>query len=211
MIHLGFIEIDVLNFRKLKITPLGEDVLHGRRMAELSVLKHLDFKVKPKIKVRERLANPEDSALFQALKVLRLTIAHEEKLPAYIILGDKSLHDLAARRPTTIDAFGDCFGIGEAKKKKYGERFVACIVEHLATLPHNNLIQGIKKPERIASESYITQQKQLHENAYERWTLEDEHLLESLFQEGLRIKEIASKLGRNEGAIRSRLKKMGLR
>ena len=212
MIHLGFVEIDVLHYRKLKITSLGEEILYGKQKAEMSVLKHLDFRVKPKKKVRERSTDPENTGLFQALKVLRLKIAQEERLPAYIILGDKSLHDLATRCPTTIDAFGDCFGIGDAKKEKSGERFVACIVDHLAVVPPNNHPDpSIKKPEKVTSESYISQQKQIHEKAYERWTLEDEHLLESLFQEGLRIKEIASKLGRNEGSIRSRLKKMGLR
>jgi len=211
MIHLGFVEIDVLHYRKLKITSLGEDILYGRRKAEMSVLKHLDFRVKPKRKVRERSTDPENTGLFQALKVLRLKIAQEERLPAYIILGDKSLHDLAARCPTTIDAFGDCFGIGDAKKEKYGDRFVACIVDHLAVAPQEEHVQSIKTPKRIASDSYISQQKLVHENAYERWTFEDELLLKSLFQEGLSIKEIASQLGRNEGSIRSRLKKMGLR
>ena len=211
MIHLGFVEIDVLHYRKLKITTLGEEILYGKRKAEMSVLKHMDFRVKPKRKVRERSTDPEHTGLFQALKVLRLKIAQEERLPAYIILGDKSLHDLAARCPTTIDAFGDCFGIGEAKKEKYGKRFVACILDHLAVEPQKEPVQIIEKPERIASESYISQQKQIHEKAYERWTVEDEHLLETLFQKGFRIKEIASKLGRNEGSIRSRLKKMGLR
>lgn len=211
MIHLGFVEIDVLHYRKLKITSLGEDILYGRRKAEMSVLKHLDFRVKPKRKVRERSTDPENTGLFQALKVLRLKIAQEERLPAYIILGDKSLHDLAARCPTTIDAFGDCFGIGDAKKEKYGDRFVACIVDHLAVAPQKEHVQSIKTPKRIASDSYISQQKLVHENAYERWTFEDELLLKSLFQEGLSIKEIASQLGRNEGSIRSRLKKMGLR
>ena len=210
MIHLGFVEIDVLHYRKLKITSLGEDILYGRRKAEMSVLKHLDFRVKPKRKVRERSTDPENTGLFQALKVLRLKIAQEERLPAYIILGDKSLHDLAARCPTTIDAFGDCFGIGDAKKEKYGDRFVACIVDHLVA-PQKEHVQSIKTPKRIASDSYISQQKLVHENAYERWTFEDELLLKSLFQEGLSIKEIASQLGRNEGSIRSRLKKMGLR
>lgn len=211
MIHLGFVEIDVLHYRKLKITSLGEDILYGRRKAEMSVLKHLDFRVKPKRKVRERSTDPENTGLFQALKVLRLKIAQEERLPAYIILGDKSLHDLAARCPTTIDAFGDCFGIGDAKKEKYGDRFVACIVDYLAVAPQKEHVQSIKTPKRIASDSYISQQKLVHENAYERWTFEDELLLKSLFQEGLSIKEIASQLGRNEGSIRSRLKKMGLR
>ena len=84
-------------------------------------------------------------------------------------------------------------------------------MDHLAVAPQKEHVQSIKTPKRIALDSYISQQKLVHENAYERWTFEDELLLKSLFQEGLSIKEIASQLGRNEGSIRSRLKKMGLR
>ena len=211
MIHLGFVEIDVLHYRKLKMTLLGEEVLYGRKAVELSVIKRQDFKVKPKRKRSERSTDPEEPGFFQTLKALRLQIAQEEKLPAYIILSDKSLHDLAARCPMNVEAFGECFGIGEAKKVKYGERFVTCIASHIfETTDKASSDAIIKIPEKPVMENYISKQKQLYAKAYARWTEEEDSLLRSLFQNCMGLKEIAAKLERNVGAVRARLRKMGL-
>jgi ATP-dependent DNA helicase RecQ len=61
------------------------------------------------------------------LRDLRHQCAEEEGFPAYIVFSDKVLHSLATIKPTTIDAFGFIQGIGEYKKQKYGQRFVALI------------------------------------------------------------------------------------
>lgn len=50
-----------------------------------------------------------------------------------------------------------------------------------------------------------------HENAYKPWTPEEESFLTELFDQGLTIKEIARKMKRQNGGIRSRLKKLGLK
>ena len=48
MLHLGFIEIDYKDNSHIKITPQGEEVLYGRRSAQLAVITHEDFTVKGK-------------------------------------------------------------------------------------------------------------------------------------------------------------------
>ena len=53
--------------------------------------------------------------------------------------------------------------------------------------------------------TYMDQQKQLHNNAYVKWTDEDDRLLIQLYHNGTSIKELMDKFGRNEGAIMSRL------
>lgn len=68
-----------------------------------------------------------EEELFEALKALRKRLADEEVLPAYIVLSDKVLHLLVQQRPTTIEAFGNISGIGEYKKRKYGQAFVELI------------------------------------------------------------------------------------
>ena len=45
----------------------------------------------------------------------------------YIIFSDKSLIDMAANRPATLDQFGDVFGVGEGKKKEFGKKFLEFI------------------------------------------------------------------------------------
>lgn len=75
--------------------------------------------------------NKEDKALFETLRKLRKRLADEQGYPPYIVLSDKSLHELAAMRPTTLEAFGLIHGIGDFKVKKYGETFIRAIKRYL--------------------------------------------------------------------------------
>ena len=75
--------------------------------------------------------NKEDKTLFETLRKLRKRLADEQGYPPYIVLSDKSLHELAAMRPTTLEAFGLIHGIGDFKVKKYGETFIRAIKRYL--------------------------------------------------------------------------------
>ncbi|RYC68153.1 hypothetical protein [Spirosoma sordidisoli] len=52
--------------------------------------------------------------------------------------------------------------------------------------------------------------RQVHAAAYSPWTTDEESRLKILFFEGKTIKAIAETLGRKEGAITSRLNKLGI-
>ena len=56
--------------------------------------------------------------------------------------------------------------------------------------------------------SYMEQQKLLYSNAYAKWTPEEDSKLLELSSRGLSIKELTKIFERNEGAIRSRIKKL---
>jgi len=59
--------------------------------------------------------------------------------------------------------------------------------------------------------SYSIEEKRKHnKNAYASWIKEDDNKLELLYCEGKEIKYISKVFGRNEGAIRSRIKKLEL-
>jgi ATP-dependent DNA helicase RecQ len=62
-----------------------------------------------------------DSPLFDALRSWRAGLAREQGVPAYVILHDKTLRELATRRPATLDDLLDVPGIGQAKAERYGE------------------------------------------------------------------------------------------
>jgi ATP-dependent DNA helicase RecQ len=70
---------------------------------------------------------PEDAKLFDALKGLRGRIARESKVPAYVVFPDRTLAELAVRRPSTLNAFGDIRGVGPAKLERYGAQFLDLI------------------------------------------------------------------------------------
>jgi ATP-dependent DNA helicase RecQ len=65
--------------------------------------------------------------LFAALKSLRSSIAREEKVPAYVVFSDRTLAELAARKPRSTASMLDVRGVGQMKLDKYGERFLAAI------------------------------------------------------------------------------------
>ena len=136
MLQLGYIEIAYNEDKHIKITPLGEDVLFGRKKAQLTVIVHEDLRVKKRkhrrsVTVALPEENTEDKALFEKLRALRSEIANDIKMPAYIVLSDKSLLSLVNEKPTNLHLLGNAYGIGEHKKKQYGDRFVDLICSHL--------------------------------------------------------------------------------
>ena len=68
-----------------------------------------------------------DARLFASLKTLRSSIAREEKVPPYVVFTDRTLAELAARKPRTPASLLEVRGVGQAKLDKYGERFLAAI------------------------------------------------------------------------------------
>lgn len=71
----------------------------------------------------------EQNALFLRLKELRIQIAREEQVPAYIVFNDKTLVQMAIRRPSTKAQLLEIPGIGTRKLEKYGERFLEALNE----------------------------------------------------------------------------------
>jgi len=65
--------------------------------------------------------------LFSALRTRRGEIAREEKVPAYIVFSDRTLAEIAVRRPLSLNALSGVQGVGEAKLARYGETFLAVI------------------------------------------------------------------------------------
>ena len=142
MLQMGFIEISYNDGNKVKVTDIGKDVLYGRKSAQLCIVDHSvkEERKKPKLKLEiptitipglPPTTGVEDPKLFEALRALRLTCANEEGFPPYIVFSDKVLHALASIKPTTLEQFGNISGIGDHKKQKYGNRFVALIQKYV--------------------------------------------------------------------------------
>ena len=68
-----------------------------------------------------------EERLLAALKTVRTAIAREEQVPAYIVFSDRTLAELAVRRPRSLNAFQNVRGVGPMKLERYGARFLAAI------------------------------------------------------------------------------------
>ena len=137
MVNMGYFEIAYNENNHLKITEAGKKVLFGHEKAMLVVIKREEKTVKKKKKETPPSLLPKgtfplseeekDQELFEELRLLRKKLADQQAIPAYIVLSDKTLHQLAIQRPTTLEEFGMVSGIGEYKKEKYGKDFVELI------------------------------------------------------------------------------------
>ncbi|WP_333834238.1 DNA helicase RecQ [Rubrimonas sp.] len=70
------------------------------------------------------LVAEEDEALLSALKAKRRELAEAQKVPAYVVFPDRTLIDMATRKPQNRDALAQCHGVGAAKLARYGEAFL---------------------------------------------------------------------------------------
>ncbi|MER9353172.1 DNA helicase RecQ [Mesorhizobium sp. M0317] len=73
-----------------------------------------------------------DASLLAALKTVRLRLAKERQVPAYVVFSDRTLIDMAERRPQDLDDFAGVNGVGAAKLKEFGKVFLSAIAEHQA-------------------------------------------------------------------------------
>ena len=67
------------------------------------------------------------AAMLGRLKALRTSIAREANVPPYVVFPDRTLAELAVRRPRSAHAMADVRGVGPVKLEKYGERFLAVL------------------------------------------------------------------------------------
>lgn len=130
LVSAGFLKLDVQGYGGLAIPPKGQDLMRG----EESFRYRQDTLKKSraaKRRVRDLAADadlPEaDTELLTALRALRLSFAKERGVPAYVVFTDRSLVDMARRKPATIDEFAEVHGVGAAKLRDFAEPFLAAI------------------------------------------------------------------------------------
>ena len=145
MLQMGFFEVAYNAHNQMKVTPLGWKVLKGEHQVSLAIMENEERSTRPqkasrsargnsipvvhaeRVVFQEEMSGVEDKNLFEYLRKIRKNLADEQGYPPYIVLSDKSLHELTRMKPTTLDAFGLISGIGDFKVKKYGETFIKAI------------------------------------------------------------------------------------
>ncbi len=116
------------------ITGFAGRTGHGNRQDSDSHLPFGDHNIPvvhaERVIFEEEMSGVEDKKLFEYLRKIRKNLADEQGYPPYIVLSDKSLHELTKMKPTTLQAFGLISGIGEFKIKKYGDTFIKAIKKY---------------------------------------------------------------------------------
>ncbi|MCC7419027.1 MAG: DNA helicase RecQ [Planctomycetaceae bacterium] len=118
------------DYQLLRVTPSGWKVLRGEATPRLLQPPKKKQKKAKRTEAAADLWAGVDQGLFEALRALRREVASERGVPAFVVFDDQSLRDMARRRPTTLEAFLECHGVGEKKQRDFGEAFVGAIVAY---------------------------------------------------------------------------------
>jgi len=128
MLSAKLIEHDRADRDRLIVTEEGRRVLRGEAPFALRE----DVVARKPRRERRLPAAPggADAELLAALKALRGAMARAQSQPAYVVFPDRSLIEMAAERPRTLEDFAAIHGVGAAKLQKYGATFLAVIRDH---------------------------------------------------------------------------------
>ncbi|MDT0646530.1 DNA helicase RecQ [Zunongwangia sp. F260] len=124
LINIGYAEVAFHKNNHLQLTKAAKNVLfEGEkvRLAEVPDRKTIQQET-------EASTKKKDNSLFEKLRKLRLEIAREEEIPAYLIFNDATLKEMEKERPMTDDDFMQINGVGRQKMKDYGYRFIKEII-----------------------------------------------------------------------------------
>jgi len=127
----GFLALDIGGFGGLAIAEKGQALLRGE---ESFRYRPADLQKKSARRLRGITDAPiltdDQSSLLDALKQLRLRLAKERSVPAYVIFSDRTLHDMAQRRPRDETEFAELNGVGNAKLRDFAAIFLNAIRSH---------------------------------------------------------------------------------
>ena len=122
----GLVHVDMAEHGALQLTEAARDVLKGQREVQL---RRPARRVSTSKTTRAAVVmlDPADEALFQLLRRWRADTAREQGVPAYVILHDKTLRELAEVRPTSHGLLASIGGMGSAKIEHYGAELLELI------------------------------------------------------------------------------------
>lgn len=108
----------------LHLTDAAHPILRG---GESVTLRHdTTLRAKTANVVRTEVSE-EDEPLFSALKAKRRALAEAARVPAYVIFPDRTLREMAERRPQSLDELAQINGVGAKKLESHGRDFLAVI------------------------------------------------------------------------------------
>jgi ATP-dependent DNA helicase RecQ len=108
----------------LRMTEAARPVLRGE--ADVT-LRRDSLRKAAKGPVVRALVAEEDAPLLSALKAQRRALAEAAGVPAYVIFTDRTLIEMAERRPATLDQMAGIGGVGAVKLDRYGAAFLKVI------------------------------------------------------------------------------------
>lgn len=128
-----YVFVDYEAFNALKLTEWARPVLKGEKTVLLRPYVKSDRRHKTKSAERHSWsALPlREQKLFERLKWWRMEVARQQNLPAYVILQDSALREIAIAKPETADELLQISGIGSKRLSMWGEDILRLVSEFI--------------------------------------------------------------------------------
>ena len=149
--------------------------------------------------------------LVDKLKEYRSKQAQRKSVPAYVIFTDKTIEDLCKQLPRTRTELLEVSGIADKKAEAYGDDLLSII----GMFTDNSSVEehSVDENEETDNKKNSYRDKVISmgkASAYASWTQAEDEQLKNEYESGLGIKELSDIHKRTTGAIRARIKKLGL-
>ena len=133
MMGRDLVRPDPDRFGALRMTDAARPILRGE--SAITLRRDTIDKAQPRLAVKTLVAEA-DAPLLSALKAKRRALAEAGGVPAYVIFPDRTLIEMAERRPATLDQMMGITGVGAKKLESYGKGFLAVITGEAAQSMH---------------------------------------------------------------------------
>ncbi|MEG4577138.1 DNA helicase RecQ [Microcoleus sp. N3A4] len=121
LLNQGFLDERTDGFPILKLNEKSWEIMKRQRTVEIAI------EPQREVQGKVRSLAVEVEGLFTVLRTLRKQIADEQFVPPYVVFADKSLRDMAEKRPQNLTEFEEVYGVGSNKRDKYGKVFLEAI------------------------------------------------------------------------------------
>ncbi|SMN11622.1 ATP-dependent DNA helicase RecQ [uncultured Candidatus Thioglobus sp.] len=130
MVSDRLLELDIIQvngeFGGLELGSKADLILKSEQTVDIRAI-HFNISKPPKSKKTTAPKYDFDEAIFESLRALRLEIATETQMPAYVVFDNKTLQEMAYFLPDNKEKLLKINGVGEVKYEKYGEQFLTLI------------------------------------------------------------------------------------
>ena len=179
LVTLGYLAVTDDAYPVLKLTAKSDAVLKGQQKVELIALQTNEEK--------EAELVPYEAGLLSELKTTRRDIAMSENVPAYVIISDVALIEMATYLPQTLDELRLISGFGDIKLARYGREF-------LIPIKNYSIKHGLSS--RIKQKSRQRERKKVRERTNGKLRSSDTKIETfTLYRSGKTIPEIAKERG----------------
>ena len=127
----GILHADAQRFGAITLTESARPVLKGETTLMLRRARKLVSGKPPRFSRSDEKIHLDigDLGLFESLREWRSSEAKEQGVPAYVILHDRTLREIAQTRPATRSELLNIPGIGAAKAERYGSALMKVMDE----------------------------------------------------------------------------------